>query len=247
MSLSINGRPVGEVFVTRCGGRLTAAETQTLQSFVHRALRDHREVVMDMEHVSFLDNSGLGALVRLVQSAKSEGRHLRLCAVPERLQQAIDATQLTSIFEIYPSEGDAIVAAYMGPRSGTGNCGQHPTPVLCVIDSTDVRTLLGEVLCRAGYRALAVGNLHDAQILMKATKARLLLLGPKMQELHGVPARQIFDGIDPTAELIPLDPNFATLEPGDSSRKLVDLLEAAALRLQPPRTGPAVSRQPSVT
>jgi anti-anti-sigma factor len=233
MSLSIEGRPVGEVFVTRCGGRLTGSETQALQSFVHRVLRDHHDVVMQMEQITFIDSSGLGALVRLVQTAKSEGRHLRFCTVPERIQQAIDLTHLASVFEIYPTEGDAIVAAYMGPRYTSGDCDTHPTPVLCVIDSANVRAFLGEILCHAGYRALAVGNLHDAQILMKATQARLLVLGPKMQELHGVPARKIFDVIDPTAELIPLDANFASLEPGEASAKILGLLEAANQRLQP--------------
>ena len=239
MSLAINGRPVGDVFVTHCSGRLTASETQTLQAFVHRTLRDHHDVVLDMEHVSFIDNSGLGALVRLVQSAKSEGRHLRLCSVPERMRQAIDLTHLTELFDIYPTESDAIVAAYMGPRYAAGNCGQHPTPVLCVVDSANVRAFLGEILCHAGYRALTVANLQDAQILMKATKARLLVLGPKMQDLHGVPAKNIFDAIDPAAELMTLDPHFATLEPAEAANQVLKLLEAANQKLQPTqRTGP---------
>jgi anti-sigma B factor antagonist len=240
MSLQLEGRPVGDVYVTRCGGRLTTSETQTLQAFVHRALRDHHDVVMQMELVNFIDSSGLGALVRLVHSASTEGRHIRLCAVPERLRLAIEMTHLTKVFDIYPTEGDAIVAAYMGPRYASEGCGQQPAPVLCVMDSANIRTFLAELLCHAGYRALSVANLHDAQILMKATKARLIVLGPKMQDLHGVPARELFDVIDPGAELISLDAAFSSLEPGDASTKILGLLEIATQKLQPNQpTGPA--------
>jgi anti-sigma B factor antagonist len=231
MSLSLNGRPVGDVYVTHCAGHLTATETPTLQAFVHRTLRDHHDVVMNVEHVTSIDSSGLGALVLLVQSAKSENRHLRLCAVPERLRQAIDDTNLTALFETYDTESDAIVAAYMGPRYGTGNCGSHPTPVLCVIDSANIRAFLGEILCHAGFRAVTVANLNDAQILMKATKARLIVLGPKMQDLHGVPAKKIFDAIDPNAQLISLDASFATMEPASASTQILSLLEAANQKL----------------
>ena len=188
---------------------------------------------MQTEMVSFIDSSGLGALVRLVHNATSEGRHIRLCAVPERIRRAIDLTHLTKVFDIYPTEGDAIVAAYMGPRYASEDCAQQPAPVLCVMDSANIRSFLAELFCHAGYRALSVANLHDAQILMKATKARLIVLVPKMHELHGVPARPIFDAIDPGAELVPLDASFAGLEPGEASTKILNLLEVAAQKFRP--------------
>ena len=224
MSLQVEGRPVGEVYVTKCAGRLVAGEVHTLQAFVHKALRDHQDVVLQMEHVNFVDSSGLGALVRLVQSAKSEGRHLRLCAVPDRVRQAIELTNLQSLFEMHLDESDAIVAAYLG---GRGQAADGNATVLCAIDSADLRTFLGEVLCHAGYRALTVANLNDARILMKATKARVVVLGPKNQSLHGVPAKNVFDEIDPGAELILLDADFAGLEPGEAAAKVLGLVRAS--------------------
>ena len=47
------------------------------------------------------------------------------------------------------------------------------------------------MLCRAGYSALTTANVPDAKILMKATKAKLIILGAKQQSVHGVPAQEV--------------------------------------------------------
>ena len=65
--------------------------------------------------------------------------------------------------------------------------------------------LLGEVLCRAGYKAVTTGNVHDAQILLRATKAKLVVLGANMQSVHGASTKKAMEEIDPAVSLVVLD------------------------------------------
>ena len=76
--------------------------------------------------------------------------------------------------------------------------------MLCVYESTDVCTFLREVLCSAGYNALTTLSIDDARILLKATKAKLVVVSSRMQSVHGKPIRKILDEIDPSR----LSPHF---------------------------------------
>ena len=67
-------RPVGDVLVVQCQGKIVAGkEVLSLHHFVGDSLAKYNDVVLEMDHVDFVDSSGLGALVRLVQAARAKG------------------------------------------------------------------------------------------------------------------------------------------------------------------------------
>ena len=228
MPLRLDSRPVGEVLVIQCSGRIVAgAEVQSLQLQLRKVLPEHHDVVLQLENVPFIDSSGIGALVRLAQSARANGGELKLCGLQPAIRKTLELTNLLSLFKVYDSEADAIVAAYLGPRHSQDE-GDGQLRILCVYDSADMRAFLGEVLCGAGYRALTAGNLQDAQILLRATKARLIILGANMQTVYGASARKAFEEIDPTVTVIVLDQDFAAGEPGEVATKLLQTVRSSA-------------------
>ena len=89
-------------------------------------------------------------------------------------------------------------------------------------ESSDVCTFLREVLCGAGYNALTTSNIDDAKILLKATKAKLVLVSARMQAVYGKPTRKAMEEIDPAVSLMVLDENFATQDPGEAAEKLLN-------------------------
>jgi DNA-binding NtrC family response regulator len=93
--------------------------------------------------------------------------------------------------------------------------------MLCVYESTDVCTFLREVLCSAGYNALTTTAIDDARILLKATKAKLVVVSSRMQSVHGKPTRKALEEIDPAVSLLILDENFASQDPGEAAEKLL--------------------------
>ncbi|MGA9506921.1 MAG: STAS domain-containing protein, partial [Terriglobales bacterium] len=210
------------VLVIQCHGRIVAGnEVFTLHSFVGDAIVKYGDVVLQLDPVEFIDSSGLGAMVRLTQSARSKGGDLKLCGVPPRVRKTLEMTNLLSQFEIYDSVEEAITAAYLGSRYSRGKTGDARPRMLCVYESTDVCTFLREVLCSAGYNALTTLSIDDARTLLKATKAKLVVVSSRMQSIHGKPTRKALEEIDPTVSLLILDENFAAQDPGEAAEKLL--------------------------
>jgi response regulator RpfG family c-di-GMP phosphodiesterase len=135
-------------------------------------------------------------------------------------------TNLLSQFETYDSVEEAITAAYLGSRYSRGKAGDARPRILCVYESTDVSTFLREVLCSAGYNALTTATIDDAQILLRATKPKLVVVSARLQSQHGKPTRQLLEAIDPTVSLLFLDENFATQDPGEAAERLLTTISA---------------------
>jgi anti-sigma B factor antagonist len=226
MPLRLDSRPVGDVMVVQCNGRIVAgAEVQSLQFLVEKSWPRHHEIVLQLERVEFLDSGGLGALVRLVSTARANGWDLKLCALPAPVRKTLELTNLLSLFKTYDSEAEAIVAAYLGSRSKDQGGEKQPS-ILCVYDSADVRALLGEILCRAGYQAVTTGNVNDAKILLKATKAHIIVLGASLHHVYGASTKKALEDIHPEAKIIELDENFGAQDPGEAAGKLLEMIRS---------------------
>jgi anti-sigma B factor antagonist len=222
MQLRLESRPVGDVLVTTCHGRIVAGnEVFTLHSSVGDSIEKYGDVVLQLDQVEFVDSSGLGALVRLTQAARAKGGDLKLSGVPDKIHKVLQLTNLLAQFEIYASVEEAITAAYLGSRYSRGKTGDARPTMLCVYASTDVCAFLREVLCSAGYNAITTTSIDDAQILLKATKAKLVIVSSRIQSIHGRPIQQALQAIDPNVALFVLDANFATEDPGEAAEKLL--------------------------
>ena len=222
MQLRLESRPVGDVMIVQCYGRIVAGnEVFTLHSQVGDAIEKYGDVVLQLDQVEFVDSSGLGALVRLMQAARAKGGDLKLSGVPPRIRKMLELTGLLSQFETYDSLEEAITAAYLGSRYSRAKAGDARPRMLCVFESNDVCTFLREVLCSAGYNALTTLSVEDARILLKATKAKLVVVSARLQSLRGKPTRTVLEEIDPAVSLLILDENFATQDPGEAAEKLL--------------------------
>jgi anti-anti-sigma factor len=215
MQLRLESRPVGEVLITACHGRIvTGNEVFTLHAQVADSIDKYGDVVLQLDDVEFVDSSGLGALMRLVQAARAKGGDLKLSGMPPKVRKVLQLTNLLAQFETYETVEEAITAAYLGSRYSRGKTGDARPRMLCVYPSTDVCMLLRELLCGAGYNALTTTNPEDAQILLKATKAKLVVVSSRVQSLRGKPIGKALEEIDPTVALLVLEENFATQDPG---------------------------------
>jgi len=222
MQLRLESRPVGDVLVVQCQGRIALGkEVYTLHYYVNDSFAKYVDIVLQLDQVEFIDSSGLGALVRLMQAARAKSGDIKLSGLPPHIRRTLEMTNLLSQFETYDSTEEAITAAYLGSRYSRGKTGDATPAILCVYDSTDVRTFLREVLCSAGYNALTTATVSDALILLKATKAKQVVTASHMQSLHGQSTRQLLQEIDPSVSLLVLDEDFATQDPGEAAEKLL--------------------------
>lgn len=103
-------RMVDGVAVEAMDGRIVLGEESTaLREKVKSLLGSgQKKIVLDMANVSYIDSSGLGALVASHTSARSQGANLKLCNLGTKFQEILQVTKLVTVFEVYPSEAAAI-------------------------------------------------------------------------------------------------------------------------------------------
>ncbi len=222
MKLRMESRPVGDVLIVQCFGRIiTGSEVSALHAHVGDSISKYPDIVLQFDEVEFIDSSGLGALMRLMQAARSKHGDLKLSGLPPKVRKTLEMTHLLSQFETYDAVEEAITAAYLGSRYSPGKAGDRRPRILCIYETSDVRTFLREVLCSAGYNALTTGNIDDAKILLKATKARVVLVSAKMATVYGKPTRKLLEEVDPSISLIELDEDFSSQDPGEAAEKVL--------------------------
>jgi anti-sigma B factor antagonist len=83
----------------RCSGKITSTTTALLQSTVRGLIPGTESVVLDLTDVSYMDSSGLGAIVGLFLSAKRQHCALKLINLNQRLKELFRLTKLGSVFE----------------------------------------------------------------------------------------------------------------------------------------------------
>jgi anti-sigma B factor antagonist len=88
-----------EETIVHCSGKITSSTTALLQSTVRALIPETESVVLDLTDVSYMDSSGLGAIVGLYLSAKRQHCALKLINLNQRLKELFRLTKLSSVFE----------------------------------------------------------------------------------------------------------------------------------------------------
>jgi len=87
-----------ETFI-RCTGRIVSATSHDLQNAVRSAIPGTQRVVLDLTDVSYMDSSGLGAVVSIYLTARRQQCELKLINLNQRLKELFRLTKLAAIFE----------------------------------------------------------------------------------------------------------------------------------------------------
>ena len=97
------------VFVVDCNGRIVfGEEAGAVREFVKGALSQHKQIVLNLKNVTYIDSGGLGTLVGLYTSARSTGGAIKLAQLTERVGQLLQVTKLVTVFETYNSDEAAV-------------------------------------------------------------------------------------------------------------------------------------------
>jgi anti-anti-sigma factor len=60
-------------------------------------------VLIDFQDVTFMDSSGLGALVLALKTVRAAGGKLFICSVNEQIRMLFELTSMDRVFDIYPN------------------------------------------------------------------------------------------------------------------------------------------------
>ncbi len=110
MSLEIEQRQREGIIVLDLKGRITVgAESAELRTRIRELLAAGvREVLLNLSDVDYIDSTGLGAMVICFTSLRKQGGRLKLENLNRRNVELLVLTKLTTVFEIFNDEQDAV-------------------------------------------------------------------------------------------------------------------------------------------
>jgi anti-sigma B factor antagonist len=105
--MGTNAAPISELLMTtdrtpnesvvHCSGKIASNTIQQLKATVKPLFSESKTVVLDLTNVTYMDSSGLGAIVGLYVSAKTAKSRLRLINLNQRLKEIFSITRLGQV------------------------------------------------------------------------------------------------------------------------------------------------------
>jgi anti-sigma B factor antagonist len=116
--MNANCRATGGVIVIECSGRMTGLDTPgQLKDQVMSAMGEgHRNIVLNLSQLSFVDSSFIGELVSSVLALARVGGTLKLACPVRRVQELLFITRLATIIESFETE-PAAIASFSRPAN----------------------------------------------------------------------------------------------------------------------------------
>ncbi len=88
-------QPTGVLDVTNCG--------QLRREIMEVANTGNCNVLVDCQNLSFMDSSGLSALVLVSQKMREVNGQLSICSINQQIEMLFELSSMDDIFEIFPS------------------------------------------------------------------------------------------------------------------------------------------------
>jgi anti-sigma B factor antagonist len=103
MAIYIVEKVVDGILLLDLRGRITLGpETEALRSKLKESLNAGQlHIILNLGEVTYLDSVGLSTLVAGYTSARNVGGDLKLLHLPRGVQQLLQITRLSTVFEIY--------------------------------------------------------------------------------------------------------------------------------------------------
>ena len=107
--MEIKQRTVGDAVIVAFSGDVDMATSPDARRvFLDLVAKKTPKIVVNLTSVSYIDSSGLATLVECFQNMRKFGGKLRLFGLNENIKDVFSLARLDTIFEIKPSEQDAL-------------------------------------------------------------------------------------------------------------------------------------------
>lgn len=108
--MHVEMRKQGDVVIVDLKGKLTAGlGDQILRDCLDELLAEGwKKILLNLSEVPFMDSAGVGELVAGLKTVKRFGAGLRILNVSDRVQSTLYVARLLPIFEICPTEAEAL-------------------------------------------------------------------------------------------------------------------------------------------
>jgi anti-sigma B factor antagonist len=112
VAMKMTNREVHGVSVVALDGRIVLGEESNAlrQKLKGLIAEGKKQIVLNMDNITYIDSAGLGILVAAHCSAKTQGASLVLCHLGSKFQEVLQITKLVTVFEVCNTEAAAVAS-----------------------------------------------------------------------------------------------------------------------------------------
>ena len=109
--MEINRRESGDIVVFDITGEIDLYNAPEIKEKIKEEMNKSKvNIIINLDKVTYIDSSGIGVLISSLSNLKKVGGALKLINVYASVRKVFELTKLTSFFDIYDSEADAIAS-----------------------------------------------------------------------------------------------------------------------------------------
>ncbi|TAL29466.1 MAG: anti-sigma factor antagonist [Spirochaetes bacterium] len=109
--MDITKRTKGEITVLDISGEIDLYNAPEIKDIINKLIEEQKyNVIINLEKVSYIDSSGIGALISSLSNLKKYQGGLKIINVYASVRKVFELTKLTSFFEIFDAEADALAS-----------------------------------------------------------------------------------------------------------------------------------------
>lgn len=95
------------VRIIQPSGILDSNNSQEFRAKIAEMLKTEAKIILvDLQNVTFMDSSGLGALVLAFKTLRAADKKLVICSINEQIKILFELTGMDKIFEIFPNQDE---------------------------------------------------------------------------------------------------------------------------------------------
>lgn len=107
----INRREVGDIVIFDITGEIDLYNAPEIKEKIKDEMNKNKvNIIINLDKVTYIDSSGIGVLISSLSNLKKVGGALKLINVYASVRKVFELTKLTSFFDIYDSEQDALAS-----------------------------------------------------------------------------------------------------------------------------------------
>ncbi len=106
----LNTKKVGDKLIVYLEGRLDVSVSNDIEEELARLIDQEKEhhIILNMDRVEYMSSSGFRACIATLRKINAADGSLKLCNIRPSVKRIFDVIELTSLFDIYDTEGEAL-------------------------------------------------------------------------------------------------------------------------------------------
>lgn len=107
--MQIQTEEQGKITIVKFGGEIDLYNAPEVKETIQKLVNAHRfHILFDLGEVTYVDSSGIGAMISSLTNVKRHRGSLKLCNLTGPVKKVFELTKLNSFFEIYSDSAEAI-------------------------------------------------------------------------------------------------------------------------------------------